>query len=206
MKIQTQTAAEGLFRRNIILVAGLITAPAAVCTDTMQRALLLCFSFDSITVLTILLSGLVPRKIPYALRILSYSLIAALVYIPTAVAGEFLFPKISLGIYLPLLTVSLLLTSQRDYHFVKSGWLRFAGMVFADILGFDLVILLMGAVRELLGFGTLMGETILPSGGVLPSMSGVSLGIILLGLFAAFAQAVLCGQGKEQSDSDVSAE
>lgn len=199
MNRSTSSAAEGLFRKNIVLVGGLITAPAAACTDTLPHALLLCFSFDTITVLTILLSGLVPRRIPYALRILSYSLIAALVYIPMAAAADFLFPDISLGIYLPLLTVSLLLTSRRDYHFVKSSWLKLTWKVFVDILGFDLVILLMGALRELLGSGTLMGEKILQSG-VMPSVSGVSFGIILLGLLAAFTQAI-CGDSQREQEA-----
>ena len=151
---------DGLLHSNPILVSGMIAAPVIACTDTLQKALLLCYAFDAITFLTVLLSKAIPQRMPYAMRILSYSLIAALVYIPTVLAAGYLFPSVSIGIYFPLLTVSLMLSSETEHRYERAHILSLTGSVFFDLLGFDFVVILMGILRELLGNGTLHGKEI----------------------------------------------
>ncbi len=200
---QPHRISDGLLRRNPILVSGLITAPVAACTDTLGRAVLLCFCFDCITAATVILSMLIPRRLPYALRILSYSLLAALVYLPTAMGAAFFFPDFSLGIYLPLLTVSLLLTSKTEELFPRRKPLFTLGALLCCLLGFDGVVLLLGCLREMLAYGTLYGIAIRDTEriGEMPVFSEIGIGLILLGCGSALLRWI-SGHGRREDISD----
>ena len=117
---KNEPARNYLFQRNLILREALIAAPVAVCACSLENALLLCFVFCVVTAFTVLLAALIPQRVPYSFRILSYSLVAALVYIPAALVGSALFPQASAGIYLPVLSVGLLLTSEQDRLFADA--------------------------------------------------------------------------------------
>ena len=88
-------------------------------------------------------------------------------------------------IYAPLLIVSSLLLSRADQFAVRQN----AGIAAADsaacAIGFALVSCTMGAVRELLGSGTLYGTVVLPA--IVPNrMTGAPFfGFIVLGFLAA---------------------
>ena len=187
---------DGLLHRNPILVSGMIAAPVIACTDTVSKALLLCYAFDAITFLTVLISKAVPQRLPYALRILSYSLIASLVYIPTAIAADYLFPAETLGIYLPLLTVSLLVNSETEHRYERNRFLSLTGSLIFEVLGFDLVALLMGCIRELLTDGSLYQKAIFHVGAV-PSAGSTAIGMILLGCLAAILRSIYPQERKE---------
>ena len=203
---QPRRISDFLLRRNPVLVSGLITAPVAACTDTLERALLLCFCFDVITAITVMLSWWIPRSLPYALRILSYSLLAALVYLPTAMGAVFFFPDCSLGMYLPLLTVSLLLTSKTEELFPRRRPLYTMGVLLCCLLGFDGVVLLMGCLRELLAYGSIYGIVIKQGNlfGAMPVFSEIGMGLILLGCGAALLRWI-GGYGRREGASDAAA-
>lgn len=178
-----------LLRRNLILSEGLIAAPAAVCTDSVKNALIVCFVFCCVTALTVLLGTLIPRRVPFAIRILSYSVIAALVYIPTAAAADYLFGDISASaLYLPLLSGGLLLTSAHDSLFSARRVTHLLSRLVCMLLGVCAVLLMMGAVRELLGAGSLCGTKLMASPPI-PALLTPACGLILLGALCAAASA-----------------
>ena len=61
---------DGLFRQNIVLMSGLVTAPIIAACTTMTRALVLVISFFLISYLSILICRFIPKKIAYTFRIL----------------------------------------------------------------------------------------------------------------------------------------
>lgn len=182
------TPTAGILRRNPVVVLGLITASVIGCTDTLWRAVSLCFACNLLFALTIPLTLLIPGRTPDFLRILSYSLLGTLVYPLVKLATEFFLPQTSLGIYLPLLTVSFLLHEESDrIHVAGSFSQRFIRLA-CTLFGFDFITLLLAAVRELFGMGTLFGHFIsIPAW--LPSLSQPALGMIALGCLAAMFQA-----------------
>ncbi len=189
-----------LFRKNLILSEALIAAPTAACADTIAHALMLCFVFACVSGLTILLSSFFPRRMPYAFRILSYSLIAALVYIPTKLAADFLFADTdAAGLYLPLLSFGILLTAQHDQLFRAERLSKMLGRLICAIAGACAVILLMGVLRELFGAGTLYGYMIF-SVPPLPAMLTPAFGMVMLACFCALAQAICQTERKEAAD------
>ena len=54
---------DGIFRQNIVLMSGLVTAPIIVAATTAERALILTISFFMISYLSILVCRYIPRKI-----------------------------------------------------------------------------------------------------------------------------------------------
>ena len=59
---------DGLFRQNIVLMSGLVTAPIIVAATTAERALVLTLCFFMVSYISILICRLIPRKIMYSMR------------------------------------------------------------------------------------------------------------------------------------------
>ena len=114
-----KTIYDGFFYKNPVLIGGLIAGPVIVCADTLAHALVLCLMFSMLSFISVMLSSFVPRRLVYGLRIIVYSLIATLVYVPLSQVCAEYFPLEfeAMGIYLPLLTVSSLITTQTEFLF-----------------------------------------------------------------------------------------
>lgn len=169
---------------NWILQHGLLIAPIAVFAASLRSALALCTAFTAITVPTALLSALIPMRLPASLRIVLYSVIGGLVYIPAALLTNTLFPTESGGIYLPLLCSAMYLTVQHDRFLPRKRLLR---QLVLQSIGACAVMLLFGALRELLGSGSLMYHP-LWNNPPLPMLLTPAGGLILLALCMTAAQ------------------
>lgn len=177
---------DGLYKKNTILVSGLVIAPVVVAASTVKIALALIFAFSMITFFTILISSFVPRDIVYAIRIILYTFIGALVYVPTAIFTNMLFPNeaITLGIFIPLLITNSLIVSKTELRFFRKAKSKMVIDVLSYILGFDLAVLIFAFFREIFSTGSI-GDRIF---GIPLTFSALSLpfgGFILLGLFSA---------------------
>ena len=174
----------GIFRDNTVLSSLMVISPVIICGDKLKNAQALVYAFTAITLLSVLISSFVPRKLPYAVKIIIYTVISSLVYIPIRLAASEFYPESidRIGIYYPLLAVNSLIVVQTETKFFrmkKSGML--ASLV-SYILGFDAVMLITGIVREFLAFGTInnrMTDTEL----IISGFSQPFGGFIFLGLF-----------------------
>ena len=190
---------EYLLRRNLILSEGLIIAPAACCTDTLPHAAAACFVFCCLSALTVLLGACIPHRIPFAFRILSYSVIAALVYIPTAFAADYLFGAAVQSLYLPLMSVGLFLTAEHDILFCSKNLKSLLGTMVCILIGVSAVLLVMGCLREFFGMGSVW-ETRLIADPPLPALLTPACGMILLACFCASAHILTRSDRKEAAD------
>ena len=180
-----KTIYDGFFYKNPVLIGGLISGPVIVCADTLAHALVLSLVFSVLTFISVMLSAFVPRRLVYGLRIIVYSLIAALVYVPIAKVCVSSFPEEveAMGIYLPLLTVSSLVTTQTEFLFNRQDGVTLFVTLLCYILGFDLAALLVGFIRELLAYGTMFGT---PTGfrHTMPGLATTPGGFLVTGLLA----------------------
>lgn len=195
-------------RQNAIWQYALMTAPVIVCTNNLWNGLVLCFMIDLMLIPAALFCRLLPKRMPYGLRILSYSLTAALVYIPIGMAAEFLFPAVSLGICLPLLTMSVILMLRHADFSSEEKLLQCISVLTRHILCLDIGILVMSMIREILGTGTFFGIQIQKTG-MLSSFGTPALGMILLGCLGAlgrYSKARIRWLQKEASGDDESAD
>lgn len=158
-----------------LLPSGLLAAPIAAFSVSLLHAAACCIALLLTAVPTVLLSALIPKKIPFAVRIVLYSVIGSLVYMPAAVLTANLIPDIAGGIYIPLLCMPLYLTLYRDELFPR-GKMFFA--LLRNLIPVCIFALAAGVVRELLGSGTLWGMKLL-SAPPLPLLLEPSGGLIL---------------------------
>ena len=193
---------EGILTRNPLFTNGIIIAPAvAACTD-FYSGVILASVFTVVTFITVALCRFVPRKIVYTLRIILYTLVASLVYVPVHLffmSGEILSEMYAaVGIYAPLLITNSLITLRTEtkfYRLSKSYMLKMAGFY---IVGYDLALILFSGLRGMLTTGTVLGVKVLPFS--IPALSNVYGGFILLAIVSAafrWALQIMNGAYKE---------
>lgn len=148
---------DGLFADNTVLSALMVISPVIVCGDNLKNALALAYAFTAITLFSVIISSFIPKKLPYAVKIIMYAVVSALVYIPVRLAAESFYTGSieSIGIYYPLLAVNSLIVHQTEAKFFRMKRGKMIGSLVFCILGFDAVILITGFVRELLAYGTI---------------------------------------------------
>ena len=154
---------EALFTSNALLSSGSIIAPAVAVATGFMPALAICIVFSLVT----------------------YTLVASLVYVPVSLLMERIMPAslAALGIYAPLLITNSLITVRTEskfYRLKRSYMFELAAMY---ILGYDIALLFLGTVRELLTNGGFFGVSFLPL--TVPTASTVFGGFIILALLSA---------------------
>ena len=183
-----------VFLNNPVVMQGMGLAPLVVLATSGQNALLLVPS----RVLACLLSRLVPLHdedpAPETLqkkllpRALVYGFSTAVVYLAVYPILNILFSTslLSLGIYLPMLTVEPLLT----YRFgrVQETVRKAVSKGLRITVGYALLLVLLGCVREWLAAGTMFGVVV--SRPVLPMASMPAGGFIVLGVLCAVWRAL----------------
>ena len=182
---------DGLFRQNVVLMSGLVTAPIIVAATTLQRSLVLTISFFAVSYVSILLCRFISRKIVYTVRILLYTIVAAIMFIPTVIALRFLFPETTqeVMLYIELMVVNSLILAKTESRFYLEPYGKMSVDALIFIAGFAMVAFASGAVREILSYGTLYGFHVCEP--IIPSAKSPFFGFILVGIFAAVCRAVV---------------
>lgn len=181
---------DGLFRQNIVLMSGLVTAPIIVAATSAERALVLVLSFFLMSYTSILICRIIPRKIVYTVRAMLYAVIAAGMFIPTVIILEMLFPETtkSVMLYIELLTVNSLLLAKTESRFYLKPYGEMALDAFIYVLGYAAAAFAIGILRELLAYGTLFGMRCFDP--PVPAAKSPFFGFFLVGIFAAVCRAV----------------
>lgn len=186
-----------VFLNNPVVMQGMGLAPLVVLATTAHNGVMLAAAVTLLLVpsrvLACLLSRLFPlnseNPAPEELqkkllpRALVYSLSAAVVYLVAYPILNAMFGTslLTLGIYLPLLVVEPLLT----YRFgrVQETMKKAVSKGIRITVGYGLLLLLLGCVREWLSAGTVFGHVL--SRPVLPMASMPAGGFIVLGVLCA---------------------
>lgn len=157
MNNRKPSVTDGLFADNTVLSALMVISPIIMCGDTLKNALALTYAFTAITLFSVIISSFIPKRLPYAVKIILYAVISAIVYIPVRLVAEsFYVGSIeSIGIYYPLLAVNSLIVHQTEAKFFRMKKGKMIGSLVFYILGFDAVIIFTGIVRELIAYGTI---------------------------------------------------
>ena len=191
-----------VFLNNPVVMQGMGLAPLVVVATTGQNSLMLAAAVALLLVpsrvLACLLSRLFPlnseNPAPEELqkkllpRALVYSLSASVVYLAAYPILNAMFGTslLTLGIYLPLLVVEPLLT----YRFgrVQETVRKAVSKGLRITVGYALLLVLLGCVREWLAAGTMFGVVV--SRPVLPMASMPAGGFIVLGVLCAVWRAL----------------
>lgn len=179
---------DGLFLGNTVLERGLVVSPVIVAATTLQNSVILAIAYAVITFLTVFFTSFIPKRLPYTIRVILYVVFACLVYIPTVWLLNMWLPYgvFSVGIFLPLLAANSLIVRKSETRFFTQKKPAMLLDLFCSVIGFAWVICLVGAVREVLGNGTLLGTPMLDW--KIPGLLFPFCGFILIGFLAAAFQ------------------
>lgn len=170
---------------NPVIFHTLGIAPLVVVDTTAHNALMLFAAVLFLLLPVRLISALLAERLPADIRPMVTCFVAALAYIPAYFGLTYLFQQnlLALGIYLPMLVCEPLIL-QRFEHAPDTSIRDVFNKGVSFTIGYGLVLMLLGMIRELLGAGTLFGARITEAG-LFPLASMPVGGFVLLGLIAA---------------------
>ncbi len=148
---------QGLWKNNPGLVQLLGLCPLLAVTATVTNALGLAIATTLVLILSNLIVSLVRQFIPNEIRIPVFvMIIAALVTCIQLLMNAFTYSLYqSLGIFIPLIVTNCVIIGRAEAYASKNTPMlaAFDGLMMG--LGFTLVLLVLGGIREVLGHGTL---------------------------------------------------
>lgn len=156
----------GVIDENPTFVQVLGMCPTLAVTTSAVNGLGMGLSVLVVLTLSNLLISLVRKVVPDKIRIPAFIvIIATLVTVIDMILQALFYDTLyqSLGLYIPLIVVNCIILGQAEAYASKHGPADSAADGFAMGLGFTLALTALGAVRELLGSGTLFGLTVLPN-------------------------------------------
>lgn len=164
--VTTDTLTEGLWKENPVFVMLLGLCPALAVSNTAVNALAMGLASTFVLLGSSTLISLFRDFIPKQVRIASYIIIIA----TFVTAVDYLIHALSLelynalGAFIQLIVVNCMILGRAEAYAsknpVRCAVVNGLGMG----AGFTLALVMVGAVRELLGFGTVFGVSLVPSG------------------------------------------
>lgn len=181
---------EGLITQNPVLVQLLGMCSVLAITTSIANGIGMGLSVTVILTLSNIFISLLRKIIPEQIRIASYIVvIAGFVTIVDLLLQAYL-PEIAegLGLFIPLIVVNCILLARAESLASKNTPLAAAVDGICQGLGYTLVLVVMSAIRELLGSGALAGRQIFPANYAVMIMTLPAGGFLTLGCLIALVQ------------------
>ena len=177
---------QGITVDNSLLVSGALAAPAAALANTFANSLTFAAVFSAVTFISLIISSFVPKGLPYALRIIMYCFTSAIVYMPvyTLLDGRLPSTIAKLGVFAPMIVTSSFIISASELRFFRMKRSRMIADIISHIIGYDIIIILLGYFRELFSLGGI-GNQLYGVSLNIPGLAAPYAGFILIGLLAA---------------------
>ncbi len=182
---------KGLWRENPVFIAVLGLCPALAVTNSLTNGLVMGLATTFVLVGSSLLVSLLRKVIPRPVRISVYIIIIATFVTTVDFVLAALMPVAhkQLGAFISLIVVNCLILGRQEAFSSRNS----VGLALADALGmsggFTLALAMIGAVREVLGNGSLLGYPLFGEGFepwvimILPPGGFLTVGVLLV-LFA----------------------
>ncbi len=184
-----------ILNNNPIALQILGICSALAVTTKLETALVMSLALTSVTAFSNLLISIIRNAIPSSVRIIvQMTIIASLVIIVDQVLQAFAYSVAKeLSVFIGLIITNCIVMGRAEAFAMKSPpMLSFVDGI-GNGLGYSFVLIVVGIIKELFGFGTLLGFEILPlvqNGGwyqangllVLPFSSFFVIGLFIWGL------------------------
>lgn len=159
------TLLDPLIRQNPVTLQILGICSALAVTTSVATALVMSASLTAVIVMAALMISLIRHHIPNAIRlIIQIIIIASLVIVIDQLLQAYL-PDISrkLSVFVSLITTNCLVLGRTESFSRLNPPLPAMLDALGNGLGYSLVLIVIGAIRELFGAGSLLGYQILPT-------------------------------------------
>ena len=158
--------ARGFWRENPVLIQLLGLCPTLAVTNTVANSIVMALATFGVLVGSSLLVSASRRFIPNEVRITSYILIIATFVSIAEMALQALVPDIhkALGAFVALIVVNCIILGRQEAFAGKNPVGRSVLDAIGMGIGFIIMMLIMGSVREVLGSGTFLGVSLFGPG------------------------------------------
>ena len=178
---------KGIWAENPVLIQLLGLCPTLAVTNAAINGLAMGLATTFVLLMSSILISLIRNIIPAQVRIASYIVVIATF---VTVVDKFLAaytPDISkaLGAFIPLIVVNCLILGRQEAFASKNNVGRSILDSVGMGIGFTWVLVLLGAIRELLGEGSIFGLALLPDSFntwlvmILPPGAFLTLGLLI---------------------------
>ena len=151
---------------NPIAVQVLGICSALAVTSQLKPAIVMGLSVTVITAFSNVIISLIRKTIPNRIRIIvQLVVVAALVTIVSNVLKAYVYDvSVQLSVYVGLIITNCILMGRLEAFAMQNGpWESFLDGI-GNGLGYAIVLVIVGFIRELLGFGTIFGFQVIPDG------------------------------------------
>ena len=151
---------------NPVLVQVLGICSALAVTSQMKPAIVMGLAVTIITAFSNVIISIIRNTIPQRIRIIvQLVVVAALVTIVSQVLKAFAYDvSVQLSVYVGLIITNCILMGRLEaFAMMNKPWPSFLDGV-GNGLGYALILVIVGAVRELLGRGSVLGFQLIPEG------------------------------------------
>lgn len=151
---------------NPILVQVLGICSALAVTSQLKPAIVMGLAVTIITAFSNVIISIIRNTIPQRIRIIvQLVVVAALVTIVSQVLKAFAYDvSVQLSVYVGLIITNCILMGRLEaFAMMNKPWPSFLDGI-GNGLGYALILVIMGAVREFLGRGSLLGFQLIPEG------------------------------------------
>lgn len=177
---------------NPVLVQVLGICSALAVTSQLKPAIVMGIAVTIITAFSNLIISVLRRTIPTRIRIVvQLVVVAALVTIVSQVLKAYAYDvSVQLSVYVGLIITNCILMGRLEAFAMQNNPLHSLIDGAANGLGYGLILVIVGGVRELLGRGTLLGYQIIPDAAydfgymnngtmTMPAMALIVIGIVI---------------------------
>lgn len=154
----------GIIDENPTLVQVIGMCPTLAVTTSMENGIGMGLSTMAVLTCSNLVISLIRKFVPDQVRIPCFVVVIASFVTIIQMLLQAYLPDLnaSLGVYIPLIVVNCIILARAEAFACKNG---VVASIFDGVgmgLGFTLALTLIGAIRELLGSGSILGMTVLP--------------------------------------------
>lgn len=154
-----------IFMNNPIALQILGVCSALAVTTSLQVSLVMCMALTAVTAFSNLFISMIRNHIPSSIRIIiQMTIIASLVILVDQVLKAYAF-EISkqLSVFVGLIITNCIVMGRAEAFAMKNPPMPSFIDGIGNGLGYSVVLIVVGTIRELFGSGTLLGYTILPT-------------------------------------------
>ena len=149
---------------NPVTVQVLGICSALAVTSQLKPAIVMGLSVTAITAFSNVIISLIRKTIPNRIRIIvQLVVVAALVTIVSNILKAYVYDvSVQLSVYVGLIITNCILMGRLEAFAMQNGpWESFLDGI-GNGLGYAAILVIGGFVRELLGFGTILGFQVIP--------------------------------------------
>ncbi len=177
----------GIFKENVIFVQVLAMCPTLAVTTSAINGIGMGAASTAVLIGSNVVISLLRKFIPEKVRIPAFIIVIAGFVTLLQFIMQGMMPDLyaALGIFIPLIVVNCVILGRAEAFASKNGVLISAFDGLGQGIGFTIALIILGAVREILGVGQIFGFDIFPNGFqpaiimVLAPGAFISLGILM---------------------------